>query len=336
MLYGLKEIKKIDSKIPYVIIVEGYIDVLMLNQFDIKYTLGLMGTNISDSHIKFLYNISEKIIICFDGDKTGRESSWKALIKISKYLCENRQLYFLFLPKGEDPDSLIKKIGKKEFSILIKNSVPMSKFFFSYLVSRVNMSFIDSKKKLAYLAIPIIKKIPNKILQLYLREKLGEKLEIIKEYNLNKLFPIKIENKKSKINKLNIVNKLTSMLIQYPNLYKFVKVTKILKKINIFETNIFIKIVEVCKNLPKIKTESLLSIFSEFHFFKYLKKLSKYDHMVNKNNIELTFIEYLISMLEHILFYLQKKLILIEKMYGINLKYKKIVWKLSKELKNIL
>ncbi len=103
-IYGLYNIlKKNIFKLDKILVVEGYIDVIMLNQFGIKYTVGLLGTSISDIQIKILFKYTNKIIFCYDGDLSGIESSKRIISKLIDYIDEKKSFYFIFLPFGEDP-----------------------------------------------------------------------------------------------------------------------------------------------------------------------------------------------------------------------------------------
>ncbi|WP_343189981.1 DNA primase [Buchnera aphidicola (Astegopteryx bambusae)] len=196
-LYGLFETYKNNRKpIKKLLIVEGYFDVITLFQNKIKYAISILGTSINEKIIKKLFNITNTIICCYDGDDAGKKASWKTLKISLAYIEDNKILKFIFLPKGEDPDSIIKKEGHKKFLLRIKNAIPMSKFLFTKLLKNNKLSNPEEKTKFSIQVKNIIEKIPGKIIKFFLKKNLIKKLGISKVKN------IKLQNKKKKKKKI--------------------------------------------------------------------------------------------------------------------------------------
>ncbi|WP_169780410.1 DNA primase, partial [Enterobacteriaceae endosymbiont of Donacia piscatrix] len=160
-LYGLFEIKKENNIIKKIVVVEGYIDVISLFQFNIKYAVAILGTAITNSHIQKLFNLTNKIIYCFDGDKAGIQAQWNSLKKSLPFLIKGKQVCFMILPKGEDPDSLIRKEGRNLFEKRINNTLSFSKFFFKILLLKNLFSSCEEKTNFVYKALSFIKLIPD-------------------------------------------------------------------------------------------------------------------------------------------------------------------------------
>ena len=97
------------------IIVEGYMDVIALFQHGITYAVATLGTATTSHHLSRLFRYTSEIVFCFDGDEAGRTAAWRALQVIFPLMHDNLQIRFLFLPEGEDPDSLVRKEGKAAF-----------------------------------------------------------------------------------------------------------------------------------------------------------------------------------------------------------------------------
>ncbi len=114
-LYGLYEARLDNAKPPRIIIVEGYMDVVMLAQHGIRNVVATMGTATTDEQIQRLYRTSPTLIFCFDGDAAGRRAATKALHTALPHLTDGRDLRFLFLPDGEDPDSFVQAKGRAAF-----------------------------------------------------------------------------------------------------------------------------------------------------------------------------------------------------------------------------
>ncbi|WP_343189125.1 DNA primase [Buchnera aphidicola (Chaitoregma tattakana)] len=197
-LYGINEVYKYNKLIKKLLIVEGYFDVITLFQNKIKYAVSILGTSININIIKKLFKISNTIIYCYDGDKAGKNASWKTLEISLPYIEDNKILKFIFLPKGEDPDSIIRKEGYKNFKIRIKNATPMSEFLFKKLLKKNDLSSPEKKTTFSRLAINMIQKIPGKIIKFFLRKKLIKKLGITKHDQRCLLIPKKYIYKKKK------------------------------------------------------------------------------------------------------------------------------------------
>ncbi len=103
-------------------------DVVALAQYDIRYAVASLGTSTTSEHIQLLYRSTDTVICCYDGDRAGREAAWRALETALPYLTDGRQLRFMFLPDGEDPDSLVRKEGKDAFEQRMKDAQTLSAF----------------------------------------------------------------------------------------------------------------------------------------------------------------------------------------------------------------
>ena len=86
-----------------------------LAQYDINYAVASLGTSTTADHIQLLFRVTNNVICCYDGDRAGRDAAWRALETALPYMTDGRQLRFMFLPDGEDPDTLVRKEGKAAF-----------------------------------------------------------------------------------------------------------------------------------------------------------------------------------------------------------------------------
>ncbi len=114
-LYGLYEAQQDNAEPPRLLVVEGYMDVVALAQYDINYAVA-SGTSTTADHIQLLFRATNQVICCYDGDRAGRDAAWRALETALPYMTDGRQLRFMFLPDGEDPDTLVRKEGKRRLS----------------------------------------------------------------------------------------------------------------------------------------------------------------------------------------------------------------------------
>lgn len=139
-LYGLYEARQHTRHLERLIVVEGYMDVIALAQFGITYAVATLGTATTSEHIKLLFRLVPEIVFCFDGDRAGRSAAWRALETLLPHLNDGREVRFLFLPSGEDPDTQVRKIGTEAFEASIKAALPLTKFFTLGLKENLNLS----------------------------------------------------------------------------------------------------------------------------------------------------------------------------------------------------
>lgn len=172
-LYGLYEARKYNRQLNEIIVVEGYMDVIALAQQGLRNAVATLGTATSEDHIKRLFRVVPNILFCFDGDNAGRKAAWRALEATIGNLKDGQQARFLFVPDGEDPDSLIRSEGLEAFQARItQQSVPLTEYFFTHLSAEVNLDSLEGKAHLATLAAPLVEQIPGANLRALMRQKL--------------------------------------------------------------------------------------------------------------------------------------------------------------------
>ena len=160
-LFALWQVKQANTNLQRIVVVEGYMDVIALHQAGLPIAVATLGTATTPEHTEVLFRAAPDVVFCFDGDRAGRAAAWKALESALPRLRDGRQAYFLFLPDGEDPDSLVRKEGKDGFERRIKEATPLSDYFFNELSHDVEMSSLDGRARLAERARPLIAKLPD-------------------------------------------------------------------------------------------------------------------------------------------------------------------------------
>lgn len=160
-LYGLYEARQAVRKLETFYVVEGYMDVIALAQNGVRNVVATLGTATTLDHLKQLFRIVPEIIFCFDGDRAGRDAAWRALENALPVMRDGRIIRFMFLPEGEDPDSMIRRHGKVEFERLTTRSQTLSDYFFEKLSSEVDMTSKEGRSRLAKLAQPLLQKLPG-------------------------------------------------------------------------------------------------------------------------------------------------------------------------------
>jgi len=173
-LYGLHHARKHSRSMDYMLVVEGYMDVVALHQAGITKVVATLGTATSPEHLKILIRTSNVIIFCFDGDDAGHAAAWKAL-KITLSVIKAGAIFkFLFLPDGEDPDSLVKKESAKAFEERISKAQPLSQFLFEHLKAEVDFETIEGKTLFLEKTTALIKSVNYEVFQQQLLEGLAQ------------------------------------------------------------------------------------------------------------------------------------------------------------------
>ncbi|MFZ7142759.1 DNA primase [Avibacterium avium] len=295
-LYGLFEALQVNDSPEMLLVVEGYMDVVALAQFGVDYAVASLGTATTPEQIQLAFRSTEQLICCYDADRAGRDAAWRALENALPFLEDGRQIKFIFLPDGEDPDTFIRQYGKDGFEDYIRQAQPLSDFLFSTLSSQVDFSSKEGKGKLAALAVPLINRIPGELLRLSLRQLLAQKLGIFNEAQIEHLIPAQKENDSSSP-KQNAVKRtpmrvLIALLLQNPELIQIVPENlSVLSVLNEAGLDLFEKITALCRERVGITTAQILEHYRDTEYFRPLEILAVWDHLVDEDKIEETFRE---------------------------------------------
>jgi DNA primase len=180
-LYGLYEARQASRTLSRLLVVEGYMDVVRLHQAGITYAVATLGTATTPEHLSRVFRICNELVFCFDGDRAGRAAAWRALENSLSQIREGRQIRFLFLPDGHDPDSLVGAEGREAFETRLKHAVPLSEYFISHLSSQVDMHSVDGRARLGELARPLLERIPAGIYRELLADEVARAVRIDRE-----------------------------------------------------------------------------------------------------------------------------------------------------------
>ena len=174
-LYGLFEARKFNRSLDEIIVVEGYMDVIALAQQGLRNAVATLGTATSEEHMKRLFRVVPSVLFCFDGDQAGRNAAWRALEATLPCLQDGRRARFLFLPEGEDPDTLVRSEGTDAFKARInQHAQPLADYFFQQLTEETDPRSLEGRAHMATLAAPLIDKVPGANLRNLMRQHLSE------------------------------------------------------------------------------------------------------------------------------------------------------------------
>ncbi|SFW28706.1 DNA primase [Nitrosovibrio sp. Nv17] len=173
-LYNLFAARRAIREAGRVVVVEGYMDVVALAQHGIGYAVAALGTAVTAFHIQKLLRHADIVVFCFDGDKAGRKAAWRALEESLAQLQDGKQVSFLFLPEGEDPDSYVRKAGRKAFEGLLDQALPLSVFLLRELEARTDLTTSEGRARLVRDAKPLLTRLVAPGLTLMLLKQLAE------------------------------------------------------------------------------------------------------------------------------------------------------------------
>jgi len=177
-LYGLYEVRQSRTTLKRLMVVEGYMDVARLHQAGVNYAVATLGTATTPEHLRRIFKLVNEVVFCFDGDKAGRAAAWRALGNALPEARDGRQIRFLFLPEGHDPDSLVGIEGREAFEKRLDGSLPLSEYLASALAEQTDLSHADGRAQFAELARPLVTKVAPGVYRDLLIDRLSESIKL--------------------------------------------------------------------------------------------------------------------------------------------------------------
>lgn len=174
-LYGLYEAKQANRQLEQLIVVEGYMDVIALAQFGLQYAVATLGTACGEDHLKLAFRHVSEVIFCFDGDRAGRNAAKRALLNSLSSMNDGRQIRFLFLPDGQDPDSLIRQIGLDRFKAQMQGATPLEEYLFEVAAEGIDLNSMEGRARFAKTAAPMIHQLPEGIFRTLMMDTLAKR-----------------------------------------------------------------------------------------------------------------------------------------------------------------
>ncbi len=161
-LYGLYEARLAYRELPRLLVVEGYMDVVSLAQFGIRYGVATLGTACGEEHLARAFKHTREVVFCFDGDQAGRAAAKRALLNSLPVMEDGRQVKFLFLPEGEDPDTLVRQVGPDKFERMVELAVPLEDYLFDAVSEDIsNIRSMEGRARLSKRAAPLLDQLPK-------------------------------------------------------------------------------------------------------------------------------------------------------------------------------
>jgi len=285
-LYGLFEARRAVRKLERILVVEGYMDVVALAQFDINYAVATLGTATTHEHLERLFRTVAEVVFCFDGDRAGREAAWRALENTLPVLRDGREARFLFLPDGEDPDSLVRKIGKQALEQQIASATHLSEFFFERLSSRLDINSIDGRARLVTDAKPLLGKLPDSTFQQLMVEQLAALAQTTAEQIAGRLEiplpetattaapqtrPVRQSAGKSP------VRQALELLLYQPSLAAEIQQPDFLQQCDVAGVPLLVEVLDLLQQHPGLSTGAVLEHWREREESRFLSKLAHWN-----------------------------------------------------------
>lgn len=321
-VYGLYELLEKNSKPRRILVVEGYMDVIALHLYGIDYTVAVLGTAISTTHLDLLFRFTSELVFCFDGDSAGRKAAWRAVEAVLACMRDGRSARIMLLPQGEDPDSLIRNKGNNEFSRMQDQAQPLSDYFFEKLSQDSDLSALEGRVSLVKNAKIYLQKIPNGIFQGLMMSKLEEITQVSDLDIFEESARFKFANKSGlsvKQKQNSPARTVITLLLQNPELVKVVEQQGIdIEEMDSPGINLFREIVRTILESRQPSLASLVESFRGFPEEKYIKKLGFQATLVPDDGIEVEFSDALQRMIGQARESMLEKLILKEKSQGLD------------------
>ncbi len=279
-LYGLYEARQALRDIPRLMVVEGYMDVVALAQFDVRYAVATLGTATTPDHLQRLFQLTSEVVFCFDGDRAGKDAAWRALQACLPEMRDGREIRFMFLPESEDPDSYIRKIGKETFELEIKQSQSFSKYLFKQLTDEADVIGFGGRAKLVKTAYPMLSQMQESTYR-------NQMFEQLKKLGREAELPDLPSSKSSRSPRRTTVKTKTSMtpirkaityLLHQPAIAKSWndtgRNTDVLKTIDLPGMDLLLEVLEILRMSPDLSTSALIERWRETPSGNHLAKLA--------------------------------------------------------------
>ena len=282
-LYGLHEAKQANKKLTRLIVVEGYMDVVALAQHGVDYAVASLGTATTFEQLQTLFRTVPDVICCYDGDRAGRDAAWRAMENALPLIRDGFSLKFVFIPDGEDPDSLIREQGQQAFETILDHAMPLSKFIFDKFLEDNPVSSTEAKVALIDKLQPYIQKMPDSILRNAMIDEMASRFSVTSEKRMIELRKLNASPEKKmsqKRTKVTPVRLALALLLEHPHIANSLGELSVLQPLTAPGIPLLIQVLSVCQKNPDIKSPQLLEYFRGTEQGSQLAKLMCWQHHV--------------------------------------------------------
>ena len=302
-LYNLHRARSNIAQQGHSIVVEGYMDVVALAQHGVENAVATLGTATTPRHLERLFRLSPSIIFCFDGDRAGRAAAWRALETALPELGGGRQISFLFLPDGDDPDSLVRREGGDTFRDLASKAASLPDFLFEKLAGETDMDRIDGRARLVELAKPLLARLPEGPLRELMHQRLREETGVQSTETPRAARGRQVPSRRpTPSQRLSPIATAISLLLQQPGL-----ATQFALPENLDDSadepglQLLIMLHKMAGAESHLTTGALLERFRDSEDASSLEKLAGKDHLLGEEDFPPFFSETLLTIREQAL-----------------------------------
>ncbi|MEO8673176.1 MAG: DNA primase [Tahibacter sp.] len=307
-LFALWQVRQAQQKLTRIIVVEGYMDVIALHQYGLPQAVATLGTATTREHAELLFRNCADVYFCFDGDRAGRQAAWRAVESVLPRMRDGRQAHFLFLPDGEDPDSLIRQEGVAGMEQRLQSATPLSQFFFAHQEADTNLRTADGRARLGERCKALISGIPEGTFRDRMQELLIEKTSL--QWSLaGSLSPQMRERAEAMLNervaslkqadekdsvrhpisadtataqrnssgKRSLVRHAITALLQFPGFVELIAFPPAFRVLRQPGITLLVDMISLCRDRPGISTGAILEHFSTIPEAGALQRLAMSD-----------------------------------------------------------
>lgn len=292
-LYGLHQIITKEQTVSRILVVEGYMDVIMLAEHGIHNAVATLGTTTSSYHIQLLAKHCSELLFCFDGDEAGEKAAWRALENSLPHLDKGLDLRFIFLPDGQDPDSLVRQEGKEAFMKRLEQGLSLQDFFYNSLSTDINIQHAAGKTQLINKAAPFILKMPEGVYKQLIIDELAKKTHV--DYHrlqqlMGKDTSFELYPQAAKIVRTPTRTAI-ALLLQNPKLYKEAQTRIHPERLEQAEHQILKTLIQHISANPEASTASLIELWRNTDYFESMNRLAAWEHQVPEQEQTKEFID---------------------------------------------
>ncbi len=293
VLYGLYETLQSSRNIEHLIVVEGYMDVIALQQNGINGAVAALGTSFTPEHLSLVQKYTKKIFICFDGDNAGKKAAVRAMETILPAMQIDLNIRVVFLPDGEDPDTLVRKIGKAAFTRLLEEGKRFSEFVFETLIGKSDLAFVEGRGEVASRAKTLFDNIPNGEYKSLLYQEAIERFGFdiynlarginhkqTTHYSKDKKTPVYLPKNGYKS---TVESRLIRLLLAFPEFANYVNHIGLLSQYKNGDRNLLVQLVMLLQVSPhQYTSDDSFGIVLDISVQKRLQDIIKYEKIIEK------------------------------------------------------
>lgn len=301
-LYGLYEARSASKQLERLLVVEGYMDVVMLAQHGIRHAVATLGTATTPQHLERMFRVVPEVVFSFDGDRAGRQAAWRALEHALPVLRDGWQARFMFLPEGDDPDSLVQKEQCIEFEKRVAKAVTLSTFFYDTLVGRADISSIDGRARLVELARPYLAKLAPGVFRQLMIDRLAELSRVKSDVLAGMIAGSKDSTRSVPSARTgsgphaerivgSLIRKVISLLLRKPAVAQLAKDYKRLISLEIPGVALLVEMLDLLQDSPHYTTATILEHWRGHEHAPALARLARQEALIPSEELDREFVD---------------------------------------------